>query len=55
MKTIREPGMTLSGLIPAQPIREWQRNLARLRRLDELVRRVQHLENQMGSHNEDDQ
>jgi len=55
MKTIREPGMTLSGLIPAQPIREWQRNLARLRRLDELMRRVQDLEKQMGSHSEDDQ
>jgi UDP-3-O-[3-hydroxymyristoyl] glucosamine N-acyltransferase len=54
MKTIKEPGLTLSGLIPAQPIREWQRSLARLRRLDELVRRVQNLENQLGSQPEDD-
>jgi len=54
MKTIREPGLTLSGLIPAQPIREWQRNLARLRRLDELISRVQNLENQLGSQPEDD-
>jgi len=54
MKTVKEPGLTLSGLIPAQPIREWQRSLARLRRLDELVDRVQNLESQLGSQTEDD-
>jgi UDP-3-O-[3-hydroxymyristoyl] glucosamine N-acyltransferase len=54
MKSIKEPGTTLSGLIPAQPIREWQRNLARLGRLDDLVSRVQNLEKQLGKHTEDD-
>jgi UDP-3-O-[3-hydroxymyristoyl] glucosamine N-acyltransferase len=54
MKSIREPGTTLSGLTPAQPIRDWQRSLARLRRLDELVRRVQNLEKHMGNPEDDD-
>jgi UDP-3-O-[3-hydroxymyristoyl] glucosamine N-acyltransferase len=55
MKTVKEPGLTLSGLIPAQPIREWQRSLARLRRLDDLVRWVQNLEEQLGNQSDDDQ
>jgi UDP-3-O-[3-hydroxymyristoyl] glucosamine N-acyltransferase len=55
MKTVREPGLTLSGLIPAQPIREWQRSLARLRRLDALLRRVKNLEKQLGNQSNDDQ
>ena len=49
MKTITEPGQTWSGLIPAQPIREWQRSLARLRKLDGLTQRVQNLEQKLGS------
>jgi len=54
MKDIKEPGSTWSGLIPAQPIREWQRNLARLRRLENLMTRVQNLEQQLQKRNEDD-
>ena len=54
MKTITEPGTTWSGLMPAQPIKEWQRSVARLRRLDELQRRVQNLEKQLGNDTEDD-
>ncbi|MCW8872204.1 UDP-3-O-(3-hydroxymyristoyl)glucosamine N-acyltransferase [Pseudomonadota bacterium] len=54
MKPITEPGTTWSGLIPAQPIKEWQRSVARLRRLDELQRRVQNLEKQLGNDTEDD-
>jgi UDP-3-O-[3-hydroxymyristoyl] glucosamine N-acyltransferase len=54
MKSITQPGETWSGLIPAQPIREWQRSLARLRKLDELNQRVQNLEKQMGNEIEDD-
>jgi UDP-3-O-[3-hydroxymyristoyl] glucosamine N-acyltransferase len=54
LKTITEPGQTWSGMIPAQPIKEWQRSLARLRKLDELTQRVQHLEKLLGSDTEDD-
>jgi UDP-3-O-[3-hydroxymyristoyl] glucosamine N-acyltransferase len=54
MKTITEPGTTWSGLIPAQPIKEWQRSLARLRKLDELTRRVQNLEKQLENYTKDD-
>jgi len=48
MKSITEPGTTWSALLPAQPIREWQRNLSRLRRLDELARKVKNLEKELG-------
>jgi len=54
MKPITEPGTTWSGLIPAQPIKEWQRSISRLRKLDELHRRVQNLEKQQGKEPEDD-
>lgn len=54
MRTITEPGQTWSGLVPARPIKEWQRSLARLSRLDGLVRRVESLEKQLGKNTEDD-
>jgi UDP-3-O-[3-hydroxymyristoyl] glucosamine N-acyltransferase len=54
MRPITEPGTTWSGLIPAQPIKEWQRNLSRLRKLDELARKVRKLEKQIGKLSEDD-
>lgn len=38
-----EPGLYSSG-IPAMPSAEWRRNVARFRHLDELTRRVKHLE-----------
>lgn len=41
---ITEAGSTWTALIPAQPIAEWQRNLSRLRKLDQLARRVLKLE-----------
>ena len=43
-RSIREPGTTWSAQLPAQPIKEWQRNLSRLRKLDELARRVRDME-----------
>jgi UDP-3-O-[3-hydroxymyristoyl] glucosamine N-acyltransferase len=46
-RSIREPGTSWSAQLPAQPIREWQRNLSRLRKLDELARRVRDLEKQL--------
>lgn len=44
MRDIDEPGTTWDGNIPAQPIRQWQRSLARLLKLDALSRRVNRLE-----------
>ena len=46
-RSIREPGTTWSAQLPAQPIKDWQRNLSRLRKLDELARRVRELEKQL--------
>jgi len=46
-RTVDEPGLTWSSQIPAQPMKEWQRNLARLRKLDELARRVRNLEKKL--------
>jgi UDP-3-O-[3-hydroxymyristoyl] glucosamine N-acyltransferase len=46
-RSIRESGTTWSAQLPAQPIRDWQRNLSRLRKLDELARRVRELEKQL--------
>lgn len=42
--SITEVGSTWTSLIPAQPITEWQRNLSRLRKLDQLARKVFKLE-----------
>jgi UDP-3-O-[3-hydroxymyristoyl] glucosamine N-acyltransferase len=44
MSSIREAGSTWSALVPAQPLTEWQRNLSRLRKLDQLARKVIKLE-----------
>jgi len=46
-RSILEPGTTWSALVPASPVKEWQKNLARLRKLDELARRVRDLEKQL--------
>ena len=53
-RSVDEPGTTLSAQIPAQPIREWQRNLARLRKLDELARRVRDMEKQLEKFSDDE-
>ncbi len=42
--SIMEAGSTWTSLIPAQPLTEWQRNLSRLRKLDQLARKVFKLE-----------
>jgi UDP-3-O-[3-hydroxymyristoyl] glucosamine N-acyltransferase len=53
-KGVAESGQTWSGQFPAQPIREWQRNLARLRKLDDLARRVRRIEQQQGNSPDDE-
>lgn len=52
--SIEEPGSTWSGLMPAQPLGEWQRNLSRLRKLDDLARRLRALEKNHRKTPEDD-
>jgi len=53
-RTVRESGETWSAQLPAQPMREWQRNLARLRKLDQLAHRVHTLEKLQGKPPEDE-
>ena len=47
-KSITKPGTVWSSGIPAQPLREWNRSIAHLRRLEKLARRVLNLEKQSG-------
>ena len=51
---VTEAGSTWSALIPSQPIAEWQRNLSRLRKLDQLARRVLKLEKKQNGQNNND-
>lgn len=53
-RSIEEPGTSWSAQLPAQPIRDWQRNLARLRKLDDLARRVQKIDKQSEMASDDD-
>jgi UDP-3-O-[3-hydroxymyristoyl] glucosamine N-acyltransferase len=46
--SIEEPGLTWSSHLPATPAHDWTRNLARLRKLDDLARKVRSLELQQG-------
>jgi UDP-3-O-[3-hydroxymyristoyl] glucosamine N-acyltransferase len=50
-KSIGEVGMVVSAGIPAQPAREWQRTVARLRRLDALGERLTRLERALAEKN----
>ena len=45
-KSITQPGTAWSSTIPAQPLREWNRTVAHLRKLEKLTRRVLNLEKQ---------
>lgn len=54
MRSVSEPGQSWSSMLPARPTREWQRNAARLNRLDELTRTVQKLKKATGNPTEDD-
>ncbi len=46
-RSIDEPGTTWSAQLPAQPIIKWQRTLSRLRKLDEMARRIRDLEKKL--------
>jgi UDP-3-O-[3-hydroxymyristoyl] glucosamine N-acyltransferase len=43
-RSIDEPGTTWASFVPALPIRDWQRNLSHLRKLDGMARRIKDLE-----------
>jgi len=43
-KSITQPGTVWSAALPAQPLREWNRSVAHLRKLEKLARRVLKLE-----------
>jgi UDP-3-O-[3-hydroxymyristoyl] glucosamine N-acyltransferase len=45
-KSIKQPGTTWSSAMPAQPLREWNRSIAHLRKLEKLALRVLNLEKQ---------
>lgn len=51
MRDIDEPGQTWDANIPAQPIRQWQRSLSRLFKLETLNRRVAQLERKQADSN----
>ena len=44
MKSIEEPGLTWGTNIPAQPFRDWQRNLVHLLKLNTFHKRIRKLE-----------
>lgn len=47
-RSIKEPGTTWSAQLAAQPIRNWQKNVARLQKLDDLARRLIQIERELG-------
>lgn len=53
-RSVTEPGTSWSSQTQAMPIREWQKNYARLTRLDELARTVKKLERTLGKLNHDE-
>jgi UDP-3-O-[3-hydroxymyristoyl] glucosamine N-acyltransferase len=53
-RSVTEPGTTLSAQIPARPIRQWQKNYARLQQLDDLAKTVKRLERKLGKSDNDE-
>lgn len=47
-KSIKQPGTVWSSGMPAQPLRDWNRSVAHLRKLEKLALRVKNLEKQSG-------
>lgn len=47
-KSIKQPGTVWSSGMPAQPLRDWNRSIAHLRKLEKLAQRVTDLEKQIG-------
>ena len=52
-QSVDEPGTVWSGMIPAQPMKQWQRTLSTLRRLDDLRRRIGRLQPNLRTRNQD--
>jgi len=53
-KSITQPGTVWSAALPARPIREWNRTVAHLRKLEKLARRILRLEKLSKNQLEDD-
>jgi len=53
-KSITEPGTTWSVALPARPLREWNRTVVHIRKLEQLARRVLKLEKLSGNQVKDD-
>lgn len=53
-RSITEPGTTWSAQMPGRPMRDWQRNYARLLKLDQLAKTVKKLEKQLGKLKDDE-
>lgn len=51
-RDISDPGTVWAAALPAMPVREWQRNLAHIRKLDGIVDRIRLLEKQASGKNE---
>lgn len=50
-RSIREPGVYTGG-VRAMPHRQWQKNLARIKQLDAMARRISALEKQLAQHSQ---
>jgi UDP-3-O-[3-hydroxymyristoyl] glucosamine N-acyltransferase len=48
-KSITQQGTTWSAALPAQPLRDWNRSVAHLRKLEKLARRVLRIEKSTGN------
>lgn len=53
-RSVTEPGTSWSSQTQAMPIRDWQKNYARLMRLDELARSVKKIERNLEKSNRDE-
>jgi len=53
-KSVTETGTVWSAALPAQPLREWNRSVAHLRKLGKLARRVLKLEKSSGEKSKND-
>ncbi len=53
-KSITEPGTIWSAALPARPLREWNRSVAGLYKLEKLLRRVLKLEKKIGESNKNE-
>jgi UDP-3-O-[3-hydroxymyristoyl] glucosamine N-acyltransferase len=54
-KSITESGVTWGSAVPGRPLREWQRSLAHLNKLDHTIKRIRALEQQARKNSNNEQ